>query len=37
MNPDITRVISYADPTGEAAVNNPAVNDVIRKRKELQR
>lgn len=37
MNPDIARVISYADPTGEAAVNNPAVNDVIRKRKELQR
>jgi len=32
MNPDITRVISYADPTGEAAVNNPAVNDVIRSR-----
>ena len=37
MNPEIARVISYADPTGEAAVNNPAVNDAIRKRKELQR
>lgn len=22
LNPDIARVISYADPTGEAAVNN---------------